>query len=430
MSIQRRKTARGDVYDVRLRTQDRRVYTRMFRTKREADAFEARERADRSRGTWIDPRQGETSFDEWAHLWLSSNPAKRPSAFARDETIVRVHLVPPLGRRPLATITPRDVQALVLGWSRRSRPRTVRRQYGVLRAILTAAVEADLLVRTPCRGVRLPAVDQLSRPVLTADDLTALAVAIGPELGPMVYLGAVLGLRWGECAGLRVGRVDFLRGVLSVVEQLTRGPGGVMVLGPPKSQAGRRTLTVPPALLELLSDQLARRSLTGAEGDAFVFVAPGGTPLDYAHFRHRAWLPACERAGLGGVTFHDLRRTNATGMVLDGVDLKTAQTRLGHSDPRLTLSVYAQATTEADVAAADRLAARFMPLRTGESRPVCAMNARWTGPEPPDVPGGEALTRGDLVGKGGFEPPASASRTLRANQAAPLPGVGRGYPTA
>ena len=165
MSIQRRKTARGDVYDVRLRTQDRRVYTRTFRTKREADAFEARERADRSRGTWIDPRQGETSFDEWAHLWLSSNPAKRPSAFARDETIVRVHLVPSLGRRPLATITPRDVQALVLEWSQRSRPRTVRRQYGVLRAILTAAVEADLLVRTPCRGVRLPAVKQAPRPV-------------------------------------------------------------------------------------------------------------------------------------------------------------------------------------------------------------------------------------------------------------------------
>ena len=114
-----------------------------------------------------------------------------------------------------------------------------------------------------------------------------------------------------------------------------------MVLGPPKSQAGRRTLTVPPALLKLLSDHLARRSLTGAEDDAFVFVAPGGTPLDYAHFRQRAWLPACERAGLGGVTFHDLRRTNATGMVLDGVDLKTAQTRLGHSDPRLTLNVHA-----------------------------------------------------------------------------------------
>jgi hypothetical protein len=46
-------------------------------------------------------------------------------------------------------------------------------------------------------------------------------------------------------------------------------------------------------------------------------------------------------------------------MVAEGVDLKTAQTRFGHSDLRLTLAVYAQATTEADRQAADNLASRF-----------------------------------------------------------------------
>ena len=53
-------------------------------------------------------------------------------------------------------------------------------------------------------------------------------------------------------------------------------------------------------------------------------------------------------------------------MVLDGVELKTAQTRLGHSDPRLTIAVYAQATTDADKAAAERLATRFIKF----SRPA------------------------------------------------------------
>jgi integrase len=46
--------------------------------------------------------------------------------------------------------------------------------------------------------------------------------------------------------------------------------------------------------------------------------------------------------------------------VAEGVDVKTAKTRLGHSDPRLTLNVYAQATTEGDRQAADRLTARLM----------------------------------------------------------------------
>src|SRR5262249_14648068 len=76
------------------------------------------------------------------------------------ETIVRVHLLPTLDRRPLSSITPADVQALVTAWTSTSAPRTVRRQYGVLRAILNAAVSSELIVRSPCRGIRLPAVTQ------------------------------------------------------------------------------------------------------------------------------------------------------------------------------------------------------------------------------------------------------------------------------
>jgi integrase len=75
------------------------------------------------------------------------------------------------------------------------------------------------------------------------------------------------------------------------------------------------------------------------------------------------WLPATIQAGCEGAGFHDLRRANATGLVLAGVDLKTAQTRLGHADPRLTIAVYAQATTEADKAAADALGDWFSPSR-------------------------------------------------------------------
>ena len=59
MSVNRRVTNRGAVYDVRLRTVDGSSYKRSFRTRREAEVFEARERADRSRGTWLDPRRAE-----------------------------------------------------------------------------------------------------------------------------------------------------------------------------------------------------------------------------------------------------------------------------------------------------------------------------------------------------------------------------------
>jgi integrase len=177
----------------------------------------------------------------------------------------------------------------------------------------------------------------------------------------MVYLGAVLGLRWGECAGLRVRGIDFDQSTITIAEQVTRGAGGRSVIGPPKSQAARRTLAAPPALMELLERQLDMRGLTTRDTDAFLFATPDGEHLDYSNWLHRIWYPARRQAGVEWAQFHDLRRANATGLILEGIDLKTAQTRLGHTDPRLTLGIYAQASTEADRRAAERLGQRFLP---------------------------------------------------------------------
>jgi len=132
------------------------------------------------------------------------------------------------------------------------------------------------------------------------------------------------------------------------------------VPGPPKSADGRRTLAVPASLMGVLADQLERRGITTHDVEAFVFTTPDGEHLDYSNWLHRIWYPAREQAGLKWLQFHDLRRANATGLIHEGVDLKTAQTRLGHTDPRLTLAIYAQATIEADRAAADALGEGFL----------------------------------------------------------------------
>ncbi len=73
----------------------------------------------------------------------------------------------------------------------------------------------------------------------------------------------------------------------------------------------------------------------------------------------RVWVPAVRRANLEGLTFHGLRHAAATAWVAAGVDLRTAQHRLGHATPRLVLELYAHATTEADRAAADLMGTRL-----------------------------------------------------------------------
>jgi hypothetical protein len=98
------------------------------------------------------------------------------------------------------------------------------------------------------------------------------------------------------------------------------------------------------------------------------------------------------RSGFPGLRFHDRRRANAAALFTAGIDLKTAQTRLGHSDPRLTLAVYAQATTATDRDAADHVAALFQArpaeaekdgLDDGLDEDECAMDAPWALPRVP-----------------------------------------------
>lgn len=116
---------------------------------------------------------------------------------------------------------------------------------------------------------------------------------------------------------------------------------------------------MPAVIVAMLAEHLERCELTEAGGDALVFTDDEGGALRYSNWRRRIWLPAAAAAGCAGAGFHDLRRLNATTLVVEGIDVKTAQTRLGHADPRVTLSIYASAPASVDRAAADVLGDRF-----------------------------------------------------------------------
>lgn len=162
------------VYEVRLRDPAGREYSRTFDTRKAAEAYQTDQRAQRLRGTWVDPRRAEVPLEEVAAAWLKGGASKRGSGLARDESIVRNHLLPVLGARPLGSIMPRDVQSLVGTWTEQKAPRTVRRQYGVLTAILNYAVATDLIARSPARGVHLPSITQTqARHVVSAEELAA-----------------------------------------------------------------------------------------------------------------------------------------------------------------------------------------------------------------------------------------------------------------
>ena len=108
--------------------------------------------------------------------------------------------------------------------------------------------------------------------------------------------------------------------------------------------------------------------------------------MRYSNWVRRCWYPAAVAAGVGrmvkdvsdgreryeGLGFHDLRRANATGLVAERVDVKTAQKMLGHSEARLTLDVYAQAVAKLGEAAAEAMGARFLPPSPRDGRAMAS----------------------------------------------------------
>jgi integrase len=323
-----------------------------FATKADAGRFLARVQADMDRGEWRDPRLSQVTFGQWTTDYLAGARHKRETTKARDETVLRKHFLPTLGSKALPAITPLDVRGVVEAMAETLAPATVRTNYAVLKAVMNAAVEADLVVKSPCRGVRLPSGKRRQRATLTPEDLERLAAGMRPEYRPIVYVAGVLGLRWSEIAGLRVGHLDFLRRTLTVSETVAEVSGRLLQAAT-KSKASQRTLSVPPFLMAMLAEHLADRGRPGP--DELIFTAPAGGPLRIANFRLRVWAPAVQAAGLDDLTFHGLRHVAASFMVGSGEHPRVIQHRLGHSTARLSLELYAHVSETADRDAAAHL---------------------------------------------------------------------------
>ncbi|HUZ82436.1 MAG TPA: hypothetical protein VMU73_09325 [Gaiellaceae bacterium] len=173
------------------------------------------------------------------------------------------------------------------------------RALGVVHAMFACALAHDLLGRSPFRSINKPRVERTRRRLPSGEQLTRLVEAIPTQYQPMLYCAVVLGVRFSEIVGLRVGAIDTEHGMLSVVETVTRDASGRPVFGPPKSEASRRTMAIPAPLCEVLAAHLSATGRRSADSDALV-VAPDGGPIRYANWRNRVWLPACRTAGSRG----------------------------------------------------------------------------------------------------------------------------------
>lgn len=318
--------------------------TRQFTRKADAVRFLDGIRGDLAHGNYVDPDGGRVLFRDYAERWRLAQ-MHRPGTTAQVETYLRLHAYPTLGKRPLGAVRRSEVQAWVKHESTQLAPGSVELVYRWVSTIFKAAVADRLIASSPCTGIALPKRPSEEVFPLTVAQVESLAAAVPDRHRALVVFAAGTGLRQGECFGLTVDRVDFLRRQVRVDRQLVSVNGGPPEFGPPKSPAGFRTVPMPDVVSTVLAAHLARYR-SGRSG--LVFTNRAHDPLRRSNFGDM-WRRVSAIAGLPhGATFHDLRHFYASLLISRGCSVKTVQRRLGHQSATETLDTYGHLWPDSD----------------------------------------------------------------------------------
>jgi integrase len=315
------------------------------------------------RGEWTDPDRGKVPFAGYADRWIQERAGLRPRTREFYRWLLSRYLQPSFGRVHLTVIDPPMVRTwrtrlLDAGVSKSM----VAKAYRLLRSILMTAVEQDELIRrNPCRIVGAGTESPDERPVLSIEQVCVLADLMPARQRMLIMVATFASLRYGEVTALRRMDIDLARGAVSVRQAFSELRGQGMVLGPPKSRAGLRTVGLPSAIVPKLRDHLAQ--FVSPEPTALVFTGPKGAPIRRSNFNPLVgWLKAAEAIGAPGLHFHDLRHTGNTLAAATGVSTRDLMARMGHDSMNAAI-IYQHATREADRVIADGLDARLGVLR-------------------------------------------------------------------
>ncbi len=284
----------------------RRAAPRTFATKADARRWLTLTESDIARGAWVDTEGSGEQLATYAARWISERPGLSERSIELYSGLLRLHVVPGLGRIGIRKITPAQVrswrQGLLDGGVGAS---TVSKAYRLLRAVLNTAFDDELIRRNPCRikgaGVEHPA----ERPVATLEQVMVLADAIDPRYRLLVLLAVLASLRWGELVGLRKTDFDLVDGLVRIERSVVL-IGAEQVVKKPKTAAGVRTVAFSMWLVPVIEAHF--RDYSDQETGGAVFVGPYGKTPARPNFSP-IWRRAITTAGLPGLHLHDLRHT-------------------------------------------------------------------------------------------------------------------------
>lgn len=259
-----------------------------------------------------------------------------------------------LGSRPINLITRHEIAAVInTDLTKRLSDKSIANAHGLLAAIMNGAILDHHITTSPCAGIKLPRNtehESVEMRFLTVAEYDAVWSSMDAHFQPLLDFLAGTGCRWGEGEAVQAKAFNLTAGTVTITRAAKWDAStSVRTFGPPKSKAGRRTITLPAELVETLMPLLA----TKARED-LVFTMPKGGQLRHATFHGRYWRKAVEDSGidLPWPRIHDLRHSHAAWLLSKNVPIVVVQRRLGHEDIRTTVNTYGHLLPETQVAAA------------------------------------------------------------------------------
>jgi integrase len=358
--IYKRATADGIVHEFNYTDSTGATRWDTVRTLKEAREGRASMIAKRANGGTV--MKSKATFGELAEEWYATKARRvclRTARYYRD-SLDHV-LIPQLGKVPITSVSKRAIVKIAADLEREglhafdsTRPvrplgrASIDNYLKPLSAVLAMAAARDLIGASPFRDAFLsddrPAksarrVYEWSEAELETLHSAAAELAARPaskfDYSRLIRYAARLGLRKGEALGLRWEDFDRDAGKLHVRRQWL----AAAAYGPTKTEAGVRSIALPPDLRE---DLIAFRLASPFSGDGDpIFASSTGTPLGHRNVSRRGFEAARDLAGLPGhLTFHDLRHAAASRLIARALDPQSVADVLGHADANVTMRVY------------------------------------------------------------------------------------------
>jgi integrase len=278
----------------------------------------------------------------------------RESSFERKLQAVP-HLAPFMGLF-LEHVRAADVEDAIAGVAKRS-PRQAQLALATLKQVLRNAQERGHVVDEAVLRIRPPRLEEREPRFLRWPEVEELAAACTEER--LVVVACLTGLRQGELFALRDSDVDFETGAIVVTRAARRG-----VAVRTKTRQSIRRAYLSGLARQMLREQLVARKPNDGR---LVFPSPLGGVWQRNNFMARVFRPAVRRAGLDGLTFHDLRHTCASLLIAANANPLEVAAQLGHKDARLVFQRYGHLYPGAAHRAVQRLDALTVGAAVGEA---------------------------------------------------------------